>query len=150
MESSIVVCVGEPTSKIFLECWLLECYPLINQYSCLGHVVNLAEVDMMTHITKLAVIEMTLVILEYNPFLPDNYVLNDSLNVIAAIQTLSIKVHCITIYLTLHSLTFHKFRHLSSILKHLKSYKSNVSFKTHSKYHFTGISGEIQHISCSV
>ena len=55
------------------------------QYSCLGHVVNLAEVDVMTHITKLAAVETASAIWEYDLSLPDNRVLNGSLDVIAAI-----------------------------------------------------------------
>ncbi|KAF8236929.1 hypothetical protein L208DRAFT_1249650 [Tricholoma matsutake] len=59
---------------------------------CLGHVVNLAEVDVMTHITKIAAMEMVTAIWEYDPSLPDNCMLNSSLDIIAAIQTLTIKV----------------------------------------------------------
>lgn len=66
-------------------------------YSCLGHVVNLAEVDVMTHITKIAAVETTTAIWEFDPSLPDNRVLNGSLDVIAAIRTVAIKVRCITL-----------------------------------------------------
>ncbi|KAF8234782.1 hypothetical protein L208DRAFT_1259873, partial [Tricholoma matsutake] len=62
------------------------------EYSCLGHVVNLAEVDVMTHITKIAAVETTTAIWEYDPSLPDNHVLNGSLDIIAAIRTLAIKI----------------------------------------------------------
>ena len=65
---------------------------LIVSGSCLGHVINLAEVDVMTHITKIAAVETTMAIWEYDPNLPDNRVLNGSLDVIAAIRTLAIKV----------------------------------------------------------
>lgn len=61
-------------------------------FSCLGHVVNLANVDIMDHITKIAAVETATAIWEYNPSLPDNHVLNGSLDVIAAIRTLAIKV----------------------------------------------------------
>ena len=71
---------------------LSNCY-----YSCLGHVVNLAEVDVMTHITKIAAMETTMAIWELDPSLPNNRVLNGSLDVIAAIRTVAIKVHCITL-----------------------------------------------------
>ena len=60
--------------------------------SCLGHVVNLAEVDVMTHITKIAAVETATAIWEYDPSLPDNRVLNSSLDVTAAIRTLATKV----------------------------------------------------------
>jgi hypothetical protein len=46
----------------------------------------------MDHITKLAVIETTTAIWEYDPSLANNRVLNGSLDVIAAIRTLVIKV----------------------------------------------------------
>ena len=46
----------------------------------------------MKHITKIAAVETATAIWEYNPSLPDNRVLNGSLDVIAAIRTLAIKV----------------------------------------------------------
>jgi hypothetical protein len=46
----------------------------------------------MAHITRLAAVETTTAIWEYDPSLPDNRVLNGSLDVIAAIRTLAIKV----------------------------------------------------------
>jgi hypothetical protein len=46
----------------------------------------------MSHITKLAVIETTNVIWEYDPSDNDNRVLGGGLNVIVTIRTLSIKV----------------------------------------------------------
>jgi hypothetical protein len=55
-------------------------------------VVNLAEVDVMTHITKIAAVETSTAIWEYDPSLPNNRVLNGSLDVIAAIRTIAIKV----------------------------------------------------------
>jgi hypothetical protein len=46
----------------------------------------------MSHITKLAVIETTNAIWEYDPADPDNRVLGGGLDVIATIRTLAIKV----------------------------------------------------------
>jgi len=46
----------------------------------------------MGHITRIAAIENATVIWEYNPTLPGNRVLGGSLDVIAAIRTLAIKV----------------------------------------------------------
>ena len=68
--------------------------PLINlnKFRCLGHVVNLGNVDVMKHITKIAVVENATSIWEYDPSREDNRVLGGSLDVIAAIRTLSIKV----------------------------------------------------------
>ena len=61
-------------------------------FRCLAHVVNLATVDVMSHITKLAAVETTSAIWEYDPDLPHNHVLGGSLDVIAAIRTLAIKI----------------------------------------------------------
>jgi hypothetical protein len=61
-------------------------------YRCLAHVVNLGNIDIMKHITKIAAVETTSAIWEYDPVLPDNRLLNGSLDVIAAIRTLAIKV----------------------------------------------------------
>jgi len=59
---------------------------------CLGHVVNLGNVDVMGHITKIAAVENATAIWEYDPSREDNRVLGGSLDVIAAIRTLAIKV----------------------------------------------------------
>jgi hypothetical protein len=58
----------------------------------LGHVVNLGNVDVMDHITKIAAVENATAIWEYDPTQADNRVLGGSLDVIAAIRTLAIKV----------------------------------------------------------
>ena len=60
--------------------------------SCLGHVVNLGNVDVMARITKIAAVENATAIWEYDPTQDDNCVLGGSLDIIAAIQTLAIKV----------------------------------------------------------
>jgi hypothetical protein len=52
----------------------------------------------MTHITKIAAVETTTAIWEYDPTLPDNRVLNGSLDVIAAIRTIAIKVSFCSIF----------------------------------------------------
>ena len=54
-------------------------------FRCLAHVVNLANVAVMGHITKIAVIENTNAIWEYDPGLPGNCVLGGSLDVVAAL-----------------------------------------------------------------
>jgi len=46
----------------------------------------------MDCITKIAVVETTAAIWEYDPFLSDNRVLNSLLNVVGAVRTLAIKV----------------------------------------------------------
>src|ERR1700710_579898 len=67
---------------------------------CMAHVINLANVDFMANITKIAAVETTQAIWEYDPSLPENRVLSGSLDVIAAIQTLAVKV-CTLLNLTL-------------------------------------------------
>jgi hypothetical protein len=47
---------------------------------------------MMSHITKIAAIETTTAIWEYDPSLLNNRVLGESLDVISAIRTVAIKV----------------------------------------------------------
>jgi len=59
---------------------------------CLAHVVNLGNVDLMKNITQIAAVETAIAIWEYDPTLPDNRILDGSLDVIAAIWTLVIKV----------------------------------------------------------
>ena len=54
--------------------------------------MNLTNVDIMGHITKIAAIENQTAIWECNPDLPNNRVLGGSLNVIAAVRTVAIKV----------------------------------------------------------
>ena len=61
-------------------------------FRCLAHVVNLGNVDVMAQITKLAAVENATAIWEYDPTKADNRVLGGSLDVIAAIRTLAIKV----------------------------------------------------------
>jgi hypothetical protein len=61
-------------------------------FRCLEHVVNLANVAVMTHITKIAAIKNANAIWEYDPELPGNQVLGGSLDVVVAIRTLAIKV----------------------------------------------------------
>ena len=47
---------------------------------------------MMTHIMKIAAIENATTIWEYNPDLPDNCMLGGSLDIVAVICTITIKV----------------------------------------------------------
>jgi hypothetical protein len=68
---------------------------LIHLFSCLAHVVNLAIVDFMSYITKIAAVESSTAIWEYDPSLPGNRVLSGSLDVISAIRTLAVKASII-------------------------------------------------------
>lgn len=54
--------------------------------------MNLANVAIMAHITKIAAVENANAIWEYDPELPGNRVLGGSLDVVAAIRTLAVKV----------------------------------------------------------
>jgi hypothetical protein len=76
-------------------CLLSIFFGLIFFTRCLGHVVNLANIDIMSHITKIAIVETSTAIWEYDPELPSNRVLGGSLDVIATVRTLAIKV-CIS------------------------------------------------------
>ncbi|KAF8644110.1 hypothetical protein AX14_009495 [Amanita brunnescens Koide BX004] len=62
------------------------------QYMCLMHVINLAMIDFMSHITKIAVIATKTAIWEYDPATPANCISNGGLDVIATIRTLAIKI----------------------------------------------------------
>jgi len=54
--------------------------------------MNLGNVDVMGHITKIAAVANATAIWEYDPTHEDNRVLGGSLDMIAAIRTLAIKV----------------------------------------------------------
>jgi len=70
--------------------WLVRTYLIPSR--CLGHVINLGNIDVMGHITKIAAVENATAIWEYDPTREDSRVLGGSLDVIAAIRTLAIKV----------------------------------------------------------
>jgi hypothetical protein len=77
-------------------------YKLTPYHSCFGHVVNIANVAIMSHITRIAAVENATAIWEYDPALPGNRVLGGSLDVIASIRTTAIKVsdlffHCVNL-----------------------------------------------------
>lgn len=75
-----------------------------NSNRCFAHVVNSANVAVMTHITKIATVETTTAIWEYDPSLLDNTVLGGSLDVIAAIRTVAIKV-CYVLFLFIYAIS---------------------------------------------
>ena len=56
-------------------------------FRCLADVMNLANVTVMAHITKIAAIENANAIWEYDPELPGNHMLGGSLDIVAAIHT---------------------------------------------------------------
>ena len=59
---------------------------------CLAHVLNLTIIDIMAEITQIDHIAMTAAIWEFDPMLLTNHVMNNSLDVVAAIRTLAIKI----------------------------------------------------------
>jgi hypothetical protein len=80
-------------------------------FSCLGHVINLGNVDVMGHITKIAAVENATAIWEYDPTREDNRVLGGSLDVIAAIRTLAIKVNVVlSLYSGSHIISTFRFK----------------------------------------
>jgi len=52
---------------------------------CLAHVLNLAIVAVMFNITWISTIKTTAAIWEFNPTLPNNHLLGDSLDVVSAV-----------------------------------------------------------------
>jgi hypothetical protein len=87
----------------------------------------------MAHITKIAAVETTTAIWEYDPSLTDNRVLNGSLDVIAAIRTLAIKVSCVSfrfISFRFFSLRFVSFRFVSLLFSfHSVPFRGSVPFR---------------------
>ena len=59
---------------------------------CLVHVINLGIVAVMSHVTKIATMETASAILEYDLEADDNQILGGSVDVIAAIWTIAVKV----------------------------------------------------------
>ena len=59
---------------------------------CLAHVLNLAIIALMSEITRVEHIATTSAIWEFDPTLPHNRILNGSLNVVAIVHTLTIKI----------------------------------------------------------
>jgi hypothetical protein len=75
--------------------WIYSFSTEQNCLSCLAHVVNLAITDFMSIITRIAHVETSTAIWEFDPTLSQNRVLGDSLDVIAAIWTLAIKIQAL-------------------------------------------------------
>ncbi|KAM6489939.1 hypothetical protein JOM56_014518, partial [Amanita muscaria] len=63
-----------------------------NQLPCFKHVINLGNVAVMGHITRMAALQTAATIWDYDPDLPSNRVLGGSLDVIAAVRTLTVKI----------------------------------------------------------
>ena len=65
---------------------------MMNRLLCLAHVLNLVIVDVMSAITRIAVVETTTAMWEYDPTLTNNHVMDNSLAVIVAMRTIAIKI----------------------------------------------------------
>src|SRR5713226_429320 len=117
--------------------------------SCLEHIVNLANVDVMGHITKIATVKNATAIWEYDPDLYGNHVLGGSLDVIAAVRTIAIKVSFL-FFVSILSLkhTFTRSRPLGSELNTLKNFKSTARLTNHSRFPFTVMSGGVLPTTC--
>lgn len=61
---------------------------------CLAHILNLSIIAIMSIISRIAAVETTTAIWEFDPLLTNSRVLGGSLDVVAAVRTLAIKVCC--------------------------------------------------------
>lgn len=84
--------------------------------------MNLANIDIMSHITKIAVVETSTSIWEYDPELPSNRVLGGSLDVIATVHTLAIKV-CTSILILLANTYCTYINQIQSSGQHIESFE---------------------------
>jgi hypothetical protein len=103
----------------------------------------------MAHITKIAVVENTNSIWEYDPDLPDNRVLGGSQDVVAALRTLVVKVSSSIIKPIILKFLCDRFNLLDSVSSTLRNCSSNARSRSHSRFHFTATHDGEQHIRCS-
>ena len=85
----------------------------------------------MSHITKIAAVENATAIWEYDPTRTDNRVLGGSLDIIAAIHTLAIKVKILfslKLHVLSHIISTLRFKHLDSILNTFTAPRSIADF----------------------
>jgi len=84
----------------------------------LGHVINLGNVDVMSHITKIAAVEKLTAIWEYNPTRTNNHVLGGSLgdccDLYACNQGKNVSIPEIHIYASNSQCAF-RFRRLDNV-----------------------------------
>ena len=133
--------------------FLIYFFSLLNfilLYSCLAHVVNLGNVDVMGQITKIAAVENATAIWEYDPTQADNRVLGGSLDVITAIRTLAIKVSLLVSsnFMRFLILSTLRFKHLGSVLNTSTAPRSIADSLKPWRYHYIAISGGEQHSKC--
>lgn len=115
-------------------------------------MVNLANVAVMGHITKIAVVENSNAIWEYDPELTGNRVLGGSLDVVAALRTLVVKVYLSIIKPVEFKILdiFDRFNPLDSASSILKNCSLNARSTPHSRFRSTAIHDGAQHIRCSI
>lgn len=104
----------------------------------------------MGHITKIAAIESATTIWEYDPALTDNRVLGGSLDVIASIRTIVIKVsreHFESVYCIDHFIRYKPLVNKSNISK---SFKFSVRSLIHSESPSIVMFDGDQHIICLI
>lgn len=65
---------------------------MMNCLPCLAHVLNLTIVDVMSAITRIAAVETTTAMWEYDLTLTNNRVMDNSLDIIVAVHTIAIKI----------------------------------------------------------
>jgi hypothetical protein len=97
-------------------------------------VVNIANVAVMSHITRIPALENATAIWEYDPASPGNHVLGGSLDVIASIQTIAIKVSDFLNVSTYSSFFFIRYRPLVSESNISKKFKFNARSPSPSKF----------------
>ena len=87
---------NDTTCNYIKQTLVLQCIYSFNadqhRLPCLTHVINLAIMDFMNTITKIAHVEITIAIWEFDPILSQNQVLGNALNIVAVIQMLVIKI----------------------------------------------------------
>lgn len=112
--------------------------------------MNLANIDIMSHITKIAVVETSTAIWEYDPELPSNRVLGGSLDVIATVRTLAIKVCTSLVNLSVNTaLTSTRSSHLGNALSLSKDCNLSAGSPSRSRSLSTATFDGAQHIPCS-
>ena len=121
---------------------------LLSCQSCLRHVINLAEIDIISHITEIAAVETTTAIWEYDPQLLANHMLGRSLDVIATFAPLLSRSvfsinYCWLILISPISSC------LGSALSTSKGCRSSVGSLSCSIFPFTAMFNGAQCIGCS-
>lgn len=91
---------------------------------CLAHVINLSVVAVMSVITRIANVETATAIWEFDPDDPNNRVLGNSLDVVAAVRTIAIKV-CFLWYAIIipSNILLYRFNVLGSVSSILRPFK---------------------------